>query len=437
MNSEIQGYQNRCKFLLAIISILFLNASASGQIEFDEYFQEMGLRADLIITGDDKSSEIVFQELRLEPNWAGNKRNLIDPFEYGDHMFKVRDAETGKLIYSKGFSTLFSEWQTTEESKKIRRSFYQVINFPYPKEDVILEVYDRNDENRFDKIYELSIDPQSHYINRDTPIALNITDIVINGDPTDMVDVAFVAEGYRDDEKEKFIEDAREFSDYLLSREPFSDYKKSFNVRAVHALSVESGTDIPGQDIWKNTACNSNFYTFGLERYLTTFDFKSVCDYAGQVPYDHIFVIVNHEKYGGGGMYNHYSMGTSDHLYSLKVFIHEFGHGFGGLGDEYYNSEVAYTEFYKLHLEPWEPNLTTLVDFDSKWKDMLNDTIPVPTPDQENYLNITGVFEGGGYVAEGVYRPAISCTMKNTSSAGDFCEVCERALIRMIKYHTE
>ncbi len=437
MKSEVQGYQNRCKLLLSFISVLFLNASVSAQIDFNEYFQEQGMRVDLIITGDHYNSEIVFQELCLEQNWGGNRRNLIDPFGYGDHMFKVKDAASGKLIYSKGFSTLFAEWQTTEESKKIRRSFYQVINFPYPQEDILLEVFERDTGNRFEKIYELAIDPRSQYINRDPLPTIDITDILINGNPTDMVDIAFIAEGYRDDERDKFIGDAKRFSDYLLSREPFCDYKKSFNIRAVHALSVESGTDIPEQDIWKNTACNSNFYTFGLDRYLTTFDFKSVCDFAGQVPYDHIFVIVNHEKYGGGGVYNHYSMGTSDHLYSLKVFIHEFGHGFGGLGDEYYTSEVAYSEFYKLHLEPWEPNLTTLVDFDSKWKDMLNDTVPVPTPDQEAYQDITGVFEGGGYVAKGVYRPAIGCTMKNTSTADEFCEVCQRALVRMIKYYTE
>ena len=436
MKSEVPDYQNCSKLLLVIVSILLLNAPVYAQIDFNEHFQEQGMRVDLIITGDHMSSEIVFQELRLEPGWGGNRRNLVDPFEYGDHMYRVSDAVSGKLIYSKGFSTLFSEWQTTEESKKIRRSSYQVISFPFPKEDVLLEVFERNEENKFEKIYELAIDPQSQYINRDAPAALDITDILINGDPTDMVDIAFVAEGYRADERDKFIGDAQRFSDYLLSREPFKTYEKSFNIRAVHALSVESGTDIPGQDIWKNTACNSNFYTFGLDRYLTTYDFKSVCDFAGQVPYDHIFVIVNHEKYGGGGMYNHYSMGTSDHQFSLKVFIHEFGHGFAGLGDEYYNSEVAYSDFYKLDLEPWEPNLTTLVDFDSKWKDMLHDSVPVPTPDTEKYLDITGVFEGGGYVAKGVYRPAISCTMKNTSTAGDFCEVCKRALIRMIEYYT-
>ena len=134
---------------------------------------------------------------------------------------------------------------------------------------------------------------------------------------------------------------------------------------------LESGTDIPGERVYVNTVLNSSFYTFGTDRYLTTQDIKSVNDYAAVAPHDNIIVLINSNKYGGGGVYNYYSGTTAGHPLSPKVFIHEFGHGFAGLADEYYSSDVAYDEFYPLNVEPWEPNITTMVNFDSKWKKLI------------------------------------------------------------------
>jgi hypothetical protein len=204
----------------------------------------------------------------------------------------------------------------------------------------------------------------------------------------------------------------------------------------VASVSAEEGTDMPGEEIWKNTILNTNFYTFKVSRYLTTCDYKTVCDVAAPVPYDQIFILVNIDRYGGGGMYNNYCVGSTGGFAPGKVMVHEFGHGFAGLGDEYYSSEVAYEEYYNLSVEPWEPNLTTLVNFESKWADMVDPGTPIPTPAEEPYLDKTGVFEGGGYVAKGVYRPAIDCRMKSNEAEG-FCEVCKRAIVRMIKYYTE
>jgi hypothetical protein len=176
---------------------------------------------------------------------------------------------------------------------------------------------------------------------------------------------------------------------------------------------------------------NSGFYTFGIERYMTTQDYKSVCDVAANAHYDQIYILVNTSKYGGGGIYNHYSISAADNEQSRGTVIHEFGHSFGGLADEYFTSEVAYNDFFNLEAEPWNPNLTTLVDFNSKWKSMLGSDTPVPTPPQKKYKDTVGVYEGGGYVSRGVYRPMIDCRMHTVDT--DFCPVCRKALKLMIE----
>ena len=235
---------------------------------------------------------------------------------------------------------------------------------------------------------------------------------------------------------DKFRKDAQKFSEYLFEMEPYKSRKSDFNVWAVESISNESGTDIPHQDIWKNTVANSNFFTFKIDRYLTAPDQKLISQIASNSPYDALYVIVNTEKYGGGGIYNFYGLSMADHKTEAPVFVHELGHSFAGLGDEYYESETAYNDFYNLKTEPWEPNVTTLVNFDSKWKDLIKEGTPVPTPNSKDYLDVVGLFEGGGYVSKGVYRPYFECRMKN-NTAKDFCPACQRAINKMIDYYTE
>jgi hypothetical protein len=157
------------------------------------------------------------------------------------------------------------------------------------------------------------------------------------------------------------------------------------------------------------------------------------------------------------------------------VFVHEFGHSFAGLGDEYYSSDVAYTDFYPADVEPWEPNLTALLEGrDLKWGHLVADGTPIPTPwekalydslvtvrgdldtesatydedvakidaersgilEESAYSGKVGAFEGAGYASEGVYRPALDCRMFSKSLA-PFCPVCMEAIERMIDFHTE
>jgi hypothetical protein len=421
---------------LMLLSLLIFSASAQGQISFNDYFTDKVLRYDFMFSGNNQKTFVYPMGMKEEPFWAGPNTNLIDPFNYGNFRYEVFDDTTGMLVYSRGFSSLYQEWQTTAEAKTISRSFYEVATMPFPRNKVRFVISERKRDGSFSKLYETKIDPADYFIRKEKPVKVTTSEIHSGGDPVTSVDIAFIAEGYRADEMDKFNEDVKKMTDALFSEEPFIDFEKNINIWAVEAVSQESGTDVPGEGIFVNTALNSSFYTFGLDRYMTTQDIKSVNDYAAAVPHDAIIVLVNSSRYGGGGVYNYYSGTTAGNNLSQKVFMHEFGHGFAGLADEYYSSTVAYDEFYPLDVEPWEPNITTMVDFSSKWKKELAEGIPVPTPDKDKYRNVIGVFEGGGYSAKGIYRPEMDCRMKSNGPKG-FCTACREAIKRMIEYYTK
>jgi hypothetical protein len=372
--------------------------------------------------------------MREEPFWGGSVTNLVDHFNNGNLRYEVYDLNSGTLIYSKGYGSLFLEWQSTAEAKKIERSFYEVATFPFPIDSVkfILQVRDR--AGKFNTIYERLIDPKDYFIRVEPVADASFTKIRDSGDPHTSLDIAFIAEGYTAEEMDKFRSDVNRLSEVLLAQKPFDEYKDRINIWAVESVSAESGTDIPGEGIYRKTVLNSSFYTFDLARYLTTFDIKSVNDFAAVVPHDNIVVLVNSSRYGGGGMYNYYSGTTSDHTLTPLVFIHEFGHGLVGLADEYYSSEVAYEEYYPFSVEPWEPNITTMVDFKSKWSDLIAESTPTPTPQEDQYAGVVGLFEGGGYSAKGIFRPQMDCRMKSNTAAG-FCEVCQRAIRSTIELY--
>ncbi len=285
----------------------------------------------------------------------------------------------------------------------------------------------------FASLLTVEIDPVSIFIDR-SPLKKNqIRSILKNGETADKVDLVFLAEGYTSEEQDKFFRDAERFTGYLFNTAPFDTRKDDFNVWAVGLVSEETGTSISGEGIYKNTALNSGYYTFGVDRYLTTPDMKTIRDAVWNVPCDAIFILVNTDRYGGGGMYNFYAIGTSDNERTPHVFVHEFGHSFAGLADEYFSSEVAYTDFYSLTHEPWEPNITTLVRFKDKWQDLVAAGTPVPTPLEPEYMDKPGVFEGGGYVAKGIYRPMDHCMMRDYAP---FCPACSRAIQQMIDFLT-
>jgi hypothetical protein len=418
----------------ALVLFICISAAVRGQSNFDKYFTDKVLRFDYMLAGNSQKTTVYPVGMKEEPFFGGSKTQLVDPFNYGNLKYEVFDAADNTLIYSRGFCTLYQEWQTTAEAKVMERSFYEVATMPFPKNKIkfVLSMRERN--GSFSKLYETEIDPGNYFIRKEKPVNASVTKIYYAGDPATNVDLAFIAEGYTADEMGKFRDDVKKMADILFAEPPYNEYQYRINIYAVEAVSAESGTDIPGERFYVTTALNSSFYTFDLDRYLTTQDIKSVNDYAGLVPHDNIIVLINSNKYGGGGVYNYYSGTTVGHPLSPKVFIHEFGHGFAGLADEYYSSEVAYEEFYPLNVEPWEPNITTMVNFDAKWKKMISKDTPQPTPAEEKYSNVMGLFEGGGYSAKGIYRPEMDCRMKSNSPKG-YCAVCREAVRKMINFY--
>ncbi|MDR1115877.1 MAG: IgA Peptidase M64 [Tannerella sp.] len=413
-------------------AFLLSSLSSYAQVAFNTCFNGKQLRMDFALCGNAVGQSAALMQLREEPVWGGPRENLIDPFEYGGYLLKAYDQASGKLVYSRGFNTLFEEWRTTEQAKTETQAWVNSIVMPFPHRSatVVLLAQNRSTNNR-DTLMTLNIDPSSIFIERSRLKEHPVMDIRIAGEPAGKVDLAFVAEGYTASEKDKFFADAKRFTDALFAVPPYDLHREDFNVRAVFLESEESGTDFSGRGIFKNTALNAGFYTFGTDRYLTTPDMKSIRDAVWNIPCDAVFVLVNSEVYGGGGMYNFYAIGTADNERTIQVFVHEFGHSFAGLADEYFSSETSYSDFYNLNFEPWEPNITTLVDFDKKWKDMLPPGTPVPTPLEAPYSDKLGVFEGGGYLAKGIYRPMDHCMMRDLKS---FCPVCSKAIERMIDY---
>ncbi len=418
------------------IFVFFLSPIVFPQVNFDDYFLDKTLRLDYYHTGNKESDSYSFDELIEEPYWGGSKINLIDTLNLGRYEFIVHDQNSGKVIYSKGYSTLFNEWQTTEEAKHTTRTFSETVTFPFPITPVKVEFYSRNKLNELVKKFENEIDPENYFIKTERKELFDTIDVVTSGDPAVKVDIVIIPDGYTKDEMEKFKTDCERFAGYLFNCSPYKENKEKFNIRGVLAPSKDSGTDIPADDVWKNTIVNTTFYTFDLERYLMTTDNKTLRNIASNVPYDQIYILVNSDKYGGGSIYNLYSVCTSDNKYGEFVFTHEFSHGFAFLADEYYTSDVAYQDFYSLDVEPLESNITTLVNFKSKWKDLVDENTPIPTPTTSEYENKVGAFEGGGYVERGVYRPMQDCTMKSIV-IDKFCPVCKRAIQNMINFYTK
>ena len=423
------------KYLLTSL-LLILSACAFAQSTFDTYFEDKSLRIDFITVGNSQTQSAVVHQLREEPVWGGPRKNLVEPFDYGEYRLDVYDKESGELIYRRSFCSLFGEWRTTAEAKVETQAWYNSMSVPFPKNKVTIDITARNKADmKFYSIMKHEVDPSSIFIDRSSLVENKVAKIRDNGESSDKVDLVFIAEGYTKAEQKKFFKDAERFTEALFACPPFDSCRERFNVWAVGTVSEESGTSSSGTGVYKNTALNTGYYTFGLDRYLTTSDMKAIKDAVWNVPCDAVFLLINTDTYGGGGIYNSYACGTADNARTPDVFTHEFGHSFAGLGDEYFESTVAYDEnYYNLKLELWEPNITTLVDFDRKWKDLLPEGTPVPTPLNDETKDKIGVFEGGGYLSEGIYRPVDHCMMRDYAP---FCPACSRAILMMVDYLTD
>ncbi len=417
--------------ILLLISILFVSETDA---QYSMYFTGQTLRLDYYHCGNISTEQFYFDELIQEPYWAGSQIRLIDSSGYGNNFVEMRTADTGELIYSSGYCTLFGEWQTTPEAKLTNRCYPESVVMPFPQAKVVVSILSRNRKGVLEKKFEYAVDPKSYFIKKERE-NLQVFDVVNSGDPAQKVDIVLLSEAYAEDQKKIFIADCKKFADEFFKYAPYSENKKNFNIRGVWAPSKESSPDIPGNESWNRTRLNSSYYTFDSERYLMVDDFQGVRDVAGNAPYDYIYILANTDKYGGGAIYNFYGISAAHHVNETgKIYIHEFGHLFLGLGDEYVGG-VEYSDFYPTDVEPWEANLTTLVNFNKKWKNMLPEGTPIPTPVESGNNKKVGVYEGGGYVSKGVYRPWINCLMNNLHTIDIFCPVCSQAIQNRIDFY--
>ena len=419
-------------FLLCLIAV----ASTRAQV-FADHFADKTLRVDYIFNGNASGQAICLDGLSALPTWAGRKHHLAELPLQGNGQIVMRNAASGKTIYTTSFSSLFQEWLETDEARNVTKGFENTFLLPYPLQPVEIEITLLDPRRNVRASMKHIVHPNDVLIEQKGNSHITPHKYLLHNDsPEKCIDVAILAEGYTLQEMQTFYEDADIACKSIFDHEPFKSMKKRFNVVAVASPSTDSGVSVPRLNEWKHTAFGSHFSTFYSDRYLTTSRVKAIHDALAGIPYEHIIILANTEEYGGGGIYNSYTLTTAHHPMFRPVVVHEFGHSFGGLADEYFYDYDVMTDTYPLDIEPWEQNISTQVDFAAKWKDMLSENTPVPTPAEvsENYP--TGVYEGGGYSAKGIFRPAENCRMR-TNEYPAFCPVCQRALRRIIEFYTE
>ena len=428
--------------LKSSIALLLLAAAVHAQ--------DQTLRVNYTFSGNSKESHIYLDDLNVIDGWHGRRVNLKDLYLEGNGQITMTDAATGDTLFRNSFSTLFQEWQNTEEATQVDRSFENVYLLPMPSAKAVVEVKLTDNYNKVVASLRHTVDPEDILIRKIGQNPPKWTYLHQGGTSDKCIDVVIVPEGYSADEMELFYKDARIAVKSLFEHTPFKDMQDRFNIIAVELASRDSQVSVPLKGLWTETALSSQFSTFYTDRYLTTLRLRQLHDKLAGVPYEHIIILANTDVYGGGGIYNSYTLTTAHHAQFAPVVVHEFGHSFGGLADEYFYDD-QYEQYYNSETEPWEPNLTTLVDFDSKWKDMIPEGVEQPTPvpvstptsrmtNKERkaveQLPAVGLYEGGGYMSKGVWRGCFDCRMHN-NVCPDFCPVCQRSIERIIRFYTE
>jgi hypothetical protein len=458
-------------------------AAASMGASFDEDFSGATLRVDYYHTGTAEEEHFALERARVEGPWPGSRTQLIDTTNLGKYLVEVVDLESNRLVYSRGFASIYGEWETTGEARKgIWRAIPEAVRVPEPRRPFQLRIRKRQSDQSFREVWSLTIDPGSRFVDRAPVPEQNVWALVDNGGPAVKVDLLILGDGYRQGESEKYRQDAARAAEALFSVEPFASRRGDFNVRAISSPSARPGISRPRSGIFRTTPLGARYNTFDSERYILTLDDRAWRNIAAAAPYDVVLILVNERKYGGGGIFNLYSTAAMGSAFAPYLVIHEFGHHFAGLGDEYYTSDVAYENFAGQHVEPWEPNVTALSDPEQlKWRDLVLGDAPLPTPwnkseyeemsrasqqkrrelraagapeeelealfreeqktftrmlnEEEEHAGKIGAFEGAMYEAQGLYRPASDCIMFTRDEVG-FCAVCARAIERIIEVYS-
>lgn len=439
------------------------------------------MRLDYYHTGDVKQEVFSLDRIVIEPlPWPGDLSKAIDNTNFGKYFFEVRDQKTKRMLYSRGFASIYGEWETTDEAKTITRTFGESLRFPAPDATVEIVLKKRDARNSWRDVWSTVVDPKDIFIDRSRHRApAPLIPIQMMGDPSTKVDFLILGDGYTRAETRKFVSDARRLTKVLFATPPFKERRGDFNVWAICPPAAEPGISRPSTGIYRDSPLGATYDAFGSERYVLTFDNRALREVAQFAPYEFIEILANNRTYGGGGIFNLYSTVAADNAFANYVFVHEFGHHFAGLADEYYTSAVAYAPATE-RVEPWEPNATALLDPASlKWKDLVSPDTPISTPwnkDQyeaysreiqkrraeirqkrlpesvmealfleqkkaeqamfakEKYYGKVGAFEGAMYEARGYYRPEVDCIMFTRTD--HFCAVCRRAIARIIDLYS-
>jgi hypothetical protein len=468
--------------LATVTFTLVTHATAAGQMHaFDDDFDDRTMRVDYFHTGSSTDEILGLDRVVADGPWAGSRTRLIDDTNMGKYLFEVRDLATDRLLFSRGFASIYGEWETTGEAREIHRTFHESLRFPWPLRPVRIVFLKRDGPNSFEPVWESEIEPDSRFVYAaDRNPGGTVYSVIDNGPPSKKVDLVLVGEGYTAAEAGKFLADVERLTEKLFTTEPFRSRREDFNVRAVHIPSDESGVNRPHVGEFRRTPLSTEYNIFDSERYLLTLDNRALREALSGVPYEFVEILVNEKQYGGGGIFNFQATVAVDTEFADYVFVHEFGHHFAGLADEYYTSDVAYETGGTTHPEPWEPNATALHDPEAlKWGDLVDPGTPLPTPWEKDryeehsreirqqrqalidrgapeaefdalfarqraledellaamqYANRVGAFEGAMYEASGLFRPEIDCIM--FTRADFFCRVCRRAIERIIDLYS-
>jgi hypothetical protein len=377
------------------------------------------------------------------------------------------------VIYSRGFASIYGEWETTDEARRAIRTFHESLRFPEPKGPVQVVLKKRDADGLFREAWSVAVDPRDPAIDRTGPPAARPWAVMENGPPQDKVDLLLLGDGYTAAEIGKWHADAKRLTEVLFAVSPFKERRRDFNVWALDTPSEESGVARPSDGVHRRSALRASYDAFGSERYVLDFDNKRVREAAAAAPYDVMEIVVNGRKYGGGGIFNLYATVASDNAFTPYVFVHEFGHHIAGLADEYYTSDVAYGSAADRR-EPWELNVTA-DPASPKWKDLVTAGTPLPTPwakesfeaaqkeiqarrrkiraekrpeeemealfreeqtrmdallGEGPHASAVGAFEGAMYEPKGYYRAQANCIMFTRHP--EFCRICRRAIERVI-----
>ncbi len=460
--------------LLAVLSSIFVSGVLSAA--------PRTLRVDYYHTGNATEERFSLDRLAVEPlEWPGNLARAIDDTNLGKYLFEAIDRGTNRVLYSRGFASIFGEWETTAEAKGSNRTFHESLRLPAPAAPVQIVVKKRDSRNAFREVWSLLLDPKDPFLDTSKPPSPGaLLEIEKHGPPAEKVDLLILGDGYTAAERGKFEKDARRLTEVLFSASPFRERRSDFNVRGLCPEAFEPGISRPSMGVHRRTPLGATYDAFGSERYILTFDNRSLREVASFAPYEFVEILTNTRTYGGGGIFNLYATVAADSVWAPYILVHEFGHHFAGLADEYYTSDVAY-EPAAGRIEPWELNVTALHDLkDFKWKDLVSPGTPLPTPwskevfetqsreiqkrrrqiraerrpeeemdalfreqkekatrllSAEKYAGRVGAFEGALYEAKGYYRPQVDCVMFSRNEV-PFCAVCRRAIERVIDLYT-